>query len=58
MNTEFSRNHFKRAVNGGGSMTSSNASLNDIGGASSDGGKDQAARRGSLTGRFFSAFES
>ena len=59
MNTEFSRNHFKRAVNGGGSMTSSNASLNDIGGASSDGGgKDQASRRESLTGRFFSAFES
>ena len=56
MNTaEMSKNHFKKAaMNGGGSMTSSNASLNDLGG---DSGKDDSSQRGSLSGRFFSAFE-
>eukprot|EP00111_Clytia_hemisphaerica_P004942 TCONS_00014199-protein len=56
MNME-SRNHFKRALNGG-SVTNSNTSLNDLDKKDQSQSRQDQNRRGSLTGRFFSAFES
>ena len=56
MNME-SRNHFKRALNGG-SVTNSNTSLNDLDAKDQSQSRQDQNRRGSLTGRFFSAFES